>query len=175
MIAFIVDAHAYLILDLNILLGHPDDQGAYCCGELAGLFAIILLVNLIYSLADITSRGIEVGYDSLSALNKGFDTWPLESSNLHFDLLSALWKMISSSPVTWRTPHVGSHQDDDPNAELDWWAKQNVQMDNLVNCAGCSTRIQLLCSTPFPMRVFKSGLATANSLPTIVHLLRPHS
>ena len=55
--------------------------------------------------------------------------------------------------------------------------KTTIQMPNLTGgqrriskwptspmFSGCSTRIQLLCTTPFPTRAFKSGLATANSL-----------
>ena len=41
------------ILALNLVPGHPDDQGAYR-SELAGLFEIVLIVNLICSWADIT-------------------------------------------------------------------------------------------------------------------------
>jgi hypothetical protein len=126
----LVDAHACSIIGLNIVPGHPDDQGAYR-SELAGLFGIVLIVNLLCSWAGITSGAIEVGCDGLSALNKAFDTWPLEPSDPHFDLLSALRKMILSSPIEWTTRHVAGHQDEDPTAKLDWWAEQNVQMDNL--------------------------------------------
>ena len=39
--------------------------------------------------------------------------------------------MISSSPVTWTMRHVPGHQDGDSSVKLDWWATQNIQMDNL--------------------------------------------
>jgi hypothetical protein len=39
--------------------------------------------------------------------------------------------MIAASPVSWTTRHVLGHQDDDPNVELDWWARRNIEMDNL--------------------------------------------
>ena len=90
----IVDAKVCSIHGLNIVPGHPDDPGAYR-SALAGLFAIVLIVTLICSWANITSRGIEVGCKGLPALNKVFDTWPLEPFDPHFDLLSALRKMIS--------------------------------------------------------------------------------
>ena len=44
----IVDAQVCSILGLNLIPCHPDDQGAYC-RELAGLFDIVLIVNLICS------------------------------------------------------------------------------------------------------------------------------
>jgi hypothetical protein len=42
----ILNAHDCCILGLNIVPGHPDDQGAYR-SELAGLFGIVLVVNLL--------------------------------------------------------------------------------------------------------------------------------
>jgi hypothetical protein len=114
---------AFTILDafLNIVPGHPDDQGAYR-SELAGLHG---------TWAGIASGSVEVGCDGLSALNKAFDTWPPEPANPHFNLLSALRKMIPSSPLKWTIRHVLGHQDNDATAELDDWALQNVRMDNL--------------------------------------------
>jgi hypothetical protein len=40
--------------------------------------------------------------------------------------------MIAESPITWSTRLVDGHQDDDINATLDWWARQYIQIDNLV-------------------------------------------
>jgi hypothetical protein len=69
----ILDAFDCSVLGLNIVPGHPDDQGA-CRSELAGLRGIALVVNLLCSWAGIASDSIEVGCDGLSALNKAFDT-----------------------------------------------------------------------------------------------------
>jgi hypothetical protein len=74
---------------------------------------------------------IEVGCDGLSALNKAFDMWPLNPDGPYFDMLNSLRAMIAESPITWTTRNVDGHQDDDINATLDWWAWQNIQMDNL--------------------------------------------
>jgi hypothetical protein len=126
----VVDDADTSILGLNIVPGHPDDQGAYR-SELAGLFGIVLLVNLLCSWAGILSGGIEVGCDGLSALNKAFDTWPLDPDDPHFDMLSALCTMIAASPLKWTTRHIEGHQDDDLTKALDFWALQNIQMDNL--------------------------------------------
>jgi hypothetical protein len=67
----------------------------------------------------------------MSALNKASDMWPLEPADPHFDMLSALCKTILVSPLTWTTCHIEGHQDKDATAELDFWAIQNIQMDNL--------------------------------------------
>ena len=151
----IVDAHVCSTLGLNLVPRPPKEQSAYC-SKLAGLFAIVLIVNLICSWTDIQSGHIKVGCNGLLALNKTFDTWPLEPSDPQFDLISALRAMISSSPVTWTTRHVPSHQDDNTSVKLDWWAT------TLSRSTGCSICIRLLFSTLFLTRVFKSGSATAN-------------
>ena len=123
-------------------------------------------MSLLCSWVDIQSAGIEGGCNRLSALNKAFDTRPLEPSDPQFDLLSALRKMISSSPVTWTSRHVPGHQDNDPSVKLDWWATQNIQMDNFAKVFWMQHLYLAPVSTLFPTRVLKSGLATINSLLT---------
>jgi hypothetical protein len=46
-------------------------------------------------------------------------------------MLSSLRKKIAASPITWTTRHIEGHQDNDATAKLDFWAKQNIQMDNI--------------------------------------------
>jgi hypothetical protein len=53
----ILDSGNSSILGLNIVPGHPDDQSAYH-SELAGLFAIVRIVNLLCSWANKFSRHI---------------------------------------------------------------------------------------------------------------------
>jgi hypothetical protein len=118
------------ILGLNVVPGHQDDQGAYR-SELAGLFGIVVVVLHLCLWAGIESGGIEIGCDGLSALNKAFDTWPHEPAHPHFNMLSSLRKKIAASPITWTTRHIEGHQDNNATAKLDFWAKQNIQMDNL--------------------------------------------
>jgi hypothetical protein len=125
-----LDDHACSILGLNVVPGHPDDQGAYR-SELAGLFGIVLVVTQLCLWAGIESGGNKIGCDGLSALNKAFDMWPLEPADPHFDMLSSLRKKIAASPIKWTTRHIEGHQDNDATAKLDFWAKQNIQMDNL--------------------------------------------
>ena len=96
----IFDADTFSILGLNIVPGHPDNQSAYR-SELAGLFVIVLIVNLLCSWANIFQGGIEVGCDGLSVLNKACDSWPMEPADPPFDLLSALCTMITASALKW--------------------------------------------------------------------------
>jgi hypothetical protein len=70
----ILDNQDNSILNLNVVPGHPDDQGAYR-SELAGLFGIVQVINRLCSWAGIESGGIEVGCNRLSALEKALNTW----------------------------------------------------------------------------------------------------
>jgi hypothetical protein len=97
---------------------------------LAGLYGIVLMVYILCSWAGLTSGGIEVGCNGLSVLDKVLDTWPLEPTDPHFDLLSALRTTIEKSPLKWTTRHIEGHQDNDATATLDFWAQKNIQMDN---------------------------------------------
>jgi hypothetical protein len=112
------------IIGLNTVPRHSDNQGAYR-SELAGLCGIVLVVKTLCSWVDISEGAIEIGCDSLSALNKAFDAWPLEPADPHFAMLNA------QSPISWKICHVAGYQDDDASAKLDFWAQQNIQMDNL--------------------------------------------
>jgi hypothetical protein len=82
----------------------------------------------VFDVTGVTRNGESTG---LSALNKAFDNWPLEPADPHFDMLCALRVMIAESPLLWTTWHIEGHQDDDANAKLDFYARQNIQMDNL--------------------------------------------
>jgi hypothetical protein len=113
-----------------VVPGHRDDQSPYC-SELVGLFGVVLVINLHCSWAGISSGGTEVDYNRLSTLNKAFNTRPLEPMDPHFDMLMAHRQMIAASPITWKMRHSEGHQDNDITATPDFWALQNIQMDNL--------------------------------------------
>jgi hypothetical protein len=64
----------------------------------------------------ITSGAIGVGCDGLSALRKSFGhglNFDPDIKDPDYDLLSAIRKAISRSPVKWTWHHVLGHQDDD--------------------------------------------------------------
>lgn len=121
-----VDAHNCSILGMKLVPGHPNDQDA-CCSELPGLFgAVVLLANFSLLLGwDAFRRHRSRLWQTLRSFQGILHLAP------HFDMLSALCLMISSSTLTWTTRHVAGCQAGDPTAALDWWALQNVQMDAL--------------------------------------------
>jgi hypothetical protein len=123
-----VDSKGCLVGNV-IVPGNKRDQSAYR-SELTGIYAILLMVSKLCHYYNINQGTIELGCDGKSALEKAlsYNTINIEDSN--FDLLSAICKLRSSSPITWTLRHIKGHQDDSkPMPDLDRWARLNVEMD----------------------------------------------
>jgi hypothetical protein len=146
---------------LNVVPGHPDDQGAYR-SELAGLYGIVLVVNWLCEWAGLTTGKIEVGCDGLSALNKAFDSWPLEPQDPHFDMLSAIRHMIQASPLQWTTRHIAGHQDNDATLSLIIGLCRTFKWTTSQKSSGCNTLILLRFIILLLTKVFRSGSAIVN-------------
>ncbi len=112
-----------------VVPGHPDDQSSYR-SELAGLYVMILMVHDICLQYGLMDGGIEIGCDGQEALYRCFspDFHPSPSDS-HYDLLAAAHTLRDQCPITWSYRHVKGHQDDNPTAELDRWARLNIEMD----------------------------------------------
>jgi hypothetical protein len=69
--------------------------------------------------------------DGESALNRAFNNdRPSSFKDSQRDILYSIQKSLSGMPqlqLGWL--HVKGHQDDDPNAELNFWARYNIKMD----------------------------------------------
>jgi hypothetical protein len=101
--------------------------------ELAGLYGVVLMVQLLCEHYGITDGAIEVGCDCEGALWKVFLEGARFEANIKqadYDLHSATRKMLKSSPIKWEFRHVEGHQDDGIEV-LDRWAMLNVEMDSL--------------------------------------------
>jgi hypothetical protein len=109
--------------------GNPEDQSAYR-SELAGLFGIATIVDLLCQYHDITGGTVTIGCDGLQALLHATSSVDFTSTRMaQFDLVGATRTMLRRSPVSWKAEHVLGHQDDDVHATLDRNAMMNVTMD----------------------------------------------
>jgi hypothetical protein len=110
--------------------GNPEDQSAYR-SELAGLFGIATIVNLLCQHYDIAEGTVIIGCDGLQALLHAISSVDFTSTKMaQFDLVGATRTMLRRSPVSWKAEHVLGHQeDDDVHATLDRKAMMNVTMD----------------------------------------------
>ena len=108
------------------------DQNSYRA-ELAGLYAIVCVLEILCRTYGIKKGSIKIGCDGLSAIRKALDE---ESSfscqSAQFDLLSAVEAKLRALPITVEWRHIDGHQDEGKFiGPLDRWAQLNVEMDAL--------------------------------------------
>jgi hypothetical protein len=120
------------IVAVVVVPGMPEDQSSFR-SELAGLYGVVAMVQLICERHGITNGEIEVGCDCEGALGNVFtpgEYFEASIKQADYDLLSAIRKMLSMSPLKWVSRHVAGHQDDGTEV-LDRWANLNIEMDSL--------------------------------------------
>ena len=125
------DTDDVFITGSNITPGDGQYQSAYR-SELSGLYGIVVAVEVLCRVFNITDGSITVACDGESALDYAFDwdnRW-LRAGTAHLDLISAIRKKVRDSPIQWKFRHVRGHQDDYAQ-QLDRWELLNVEMDTL--------------------------------------------
>ena len=110
--------------------GNPSDQNAYR-SELTGLYGMAIMIEAICKFHSVTQGKVEIGCDGLQALrNATHNTDIINPKYPHFDLIAATRAaMRRCKNIEWKSRHVKGHQDDDEDAQLDSWAKLNIEMD----------------------------------------------
>jgi hypothetical protein len=110
--------------------GNPEDQDSYR-SEMAGLHAILSVVREATRIFHLPTVRAHIACDGESALKRAFyNSRPSGFRDSHWDLLTLLQKQIKGMPqleLEWH--HVLGHQDDVVDADLDIWARWNIQMD----------------------------------------------
>jgi hypothetical protein len=76
----------------------------------------------------VTEGGITIGCDGSEALKKSF-IYKLDIEDPCYDLLAAIHRLRTLSPLTWSFRHVKGHQDS-LGQEPDHWAELNILMDS---------------------------------------------
>ena len=107
--------------------GRIKEQDSYR-SELAGLLGIIMTVNFLCIIYNITKGKVTIGCDNKSALWTAFHTENITINRSSRDILQAIHHQRKLSTIEWQTKHVKGHQDD-TNQELDDWEKANIEMD----------------------------------------------
>jgi hypothetical protein len=106
-------------------------QSAYH-SKLAGIAGIITAVEMLCSRFSLTEGAIKIGLDGSEALNKSPSDWPLSPTQADFDMLTNIRSQLASSKITWHWHWIQGHQDKPkPLCFLDFWAKNNVYMDQM--------------------------------------------
>ena len=119
------------ILGANVTPGHSDDQNPYR-SKIGGIFGIVVVVEALVALYDISHGTIELGCDCKSGLIAIFEHIYDTPSQPHYDLIHEIRLKLASSPIDWKFKHVRGHQDKHVSFHmLDMWGQLNVEMDGL--------------------------------------------
>jgi hypothetical protein len=90
----------------NIVPGDTENQVSYR-SELSGLYGITLVIHALCEFYKIDQGTMEVGYDSITALERGFDeTQNPSSAAQHFDLILTIRNIRARCPIHWKHRHV---------------------------------------------------------------------
>ena len=110
--------------------GFASDQSAYR-SELAGLYAIVYVVETLIEVYGLVQGGVSIGCDGLSALQQAVSKIKTATSaQQHFDLISGIQGYIHDSKIIYQPFHIEGHQDEKtPLVELDRMAVLNIECD----------------------------------------------
>ena len=94
----------------SITPGTAKDQDAYR-SDLTIMYHVIYIIEKICEKHNIRIRGITAAYDELNTIKKAMDanTTYLCQSN-HFNIILAIDKKLTESPLTWSGKHVKGNQ-----------------------------------------------------------------
>lgn len=136
-----VSTSAWIITDgqtrisgCNITPGDSDVQNAYRA-ELAGVYAIITMTNLLSQYYNVTGT-MTIACDNDTALHQ-VDKREVRTTvrDEHFDLVSAIRYWACKSKVKWITKEVKAHQDG-RTKQLSTWEVLNNEVDIAAKAAG---------------------------------------
>jgi hypothetical protein len=116
-----------------VVPGYASDQSAYR-SELAGLFGMAVILNVICKVHRIDKGNIELACDNESALLQveHLDS-PIAPDRLQFDMIAAARSWIKRSPVKEKFGWVEGHLDEKrPRKVYSRWTLLNFEMDE--NC-----------------------------------------
>jgi thiamine phosphate synthase YjbQ (UPF0047 family) len=114
---------------VNKVPGPINEGDSHRC-EVAGLYAIILMVQEVCSMHEIKSGKITVVCDNKTALRILDPNFLPDPRMKNFDLVVACWALKQWVPIEWKPKHVKGHQDQGASyILLPREARLNVEMD----------------------------------------------
>jgi len=136
----------------NRVPGPVKEGDSHRC-ELAGLYAIVTLINCLCHHHQITQGSITVACDNTGALKPGAVDFLPKCSQKNLDLLQAIWKTLQESPITWTTQHVYGHQDRKAKDAHRRLSALNCEMDTLAkqHWARVFAQVQLTLAPHIPI------------------------
>jgi len=118
------------ILGTNVVPGPIDEGDSHRC-EVAGIYAVALIVKALSKQHDLHQGSITMACDNKQALQL-FDVEYLpDPSHRNFDLVLATWNLLHETSINWVGDHVKGHQDKHKHRRLTRTERLNVEMDAL--------------------------------------------
>jgi hypothetical protein len=110
--------------------GADADQCSYR-SEIAGLYAMVRMVQKVCEFHDIQEGTVELCCDGESPLRRcAKEQWITLATEQHFDMIEAIIAAMKQSTVRWKLRHIRGHQDETKGAsELDRYERLNCEMD----------------------------------------------
>ena len=131
--AFVVEGSTPInrVRAVNVAPGPLKDGDSHRC-EMAGLYGMITLSNLIAKRHNVTTGSVRVACDNKHALRIFEEDYIPDVKHPDYDLVSATWKLIQESPLDFYGEHVKGYQDQKvlarPYTRLELL---NMEMDDL--------------------------------------------
>ena len=123
------------IMGVALVPGYGSDQSAYR-SEIAGIYAMVVIVEMIKEVWGLTKGGILIGCDGQEALKQSLhiNNRMTVCHQQQFDLLSGIQGYVRASAIEYLPLHIKGHQDTKRkggnltrleilNVEVDWYAK----------------------------------------------------
>ena len=119
------------IMGTVVVPGYGSDQSAYR-SEIAGLYAMVLVVEMIKEVWGLSKGGILMGCDGIEALNQSLNIQKNMTvcHQQQFDILSGIQGYVRTSNIEYLPFHVKGHQDSKKKLEdLNRLELMNVEVD----------------------------------------------
>jgi hypothetical protein len=121
---------------------------------------------------------ITLGCDGLSALDTIFHGRKIHPSISDYDIVAAIVRHISMSPIQLSYTHVKGYQDRIQDTSLDRWSRLNIAMDHLakshIPAAERSPRYQVIPGEPWSIW-YQLRKIISKPVPTIYSLVHSAS
>jgi hypothetical protein len=108
--------------------GDPTDQSPFR-SELGGVVGILTTLHSLCTLHNISSGKVTIGLDCESAIHSIASDQLTKAKNKDFDMIHEAKTLLRTLPIAISFHWIKGHQDKDSNSCLDWWARQNIRMD----------------------------------------------
>ena len=118
----------------NMVPGHPRNQSSHR-SKLAGILAVVKLLQLIHKERDLTNGSFTYGLDNKEARLAIMSQDDPKVSKADYDLILDIRKRKAMLPITFQSKWIEGYQDDTNKDYLtmDIWTLLNIEMDT---CAG---------------------------------------